>query len=327
MTTETAEADFEGLQQAAHWFATLSAGDATEADRAGWAQWLQSRPQNRRAWQHIEAVSRRFQPLRGAGEQEAALAGLKQARQRPLSRRKLLANGTVLAGAGALACLGWRYTTLPETLRQYAADYRTGVGETRALTLADGSRVWLNTDSAMDVHYDDSLRRLQLVGGEILIDTAADARRRPLVVDTDCGRLLALGTRFTVRSLPQGSYLAVYQGAVRIRTRQGALRIVNAGQQTQFDAAGIAAVAPADRARQAWTRGVLLADDLRLADLAAELGRYRHAHIAVAPAIADLKVMGAYPLAQPELALSMLEQSLPVRVRRPLPWWITLDAR
>lgn len=329
-TADIAEADFESLQQAADWFATLNAGDATDDDRAGWEHWQQLRPQNLRAWHHIEAVSRRFQPLRNEGEQEAALAGLKSAHKNTLStlsRRKLLQNGTALAGAGLLAWLGWQHTALPETLRMATADFRTAIGETRAITLADGSQVWLNTDTALNVGYSTGRRRLELIAGEILIETAHDVQQRPFTVDTRFGRLLALGTRFTVRTLPQTSYLAVYQGAVQIRTNLGQMQIVDAGGQTQYSASHIDAVENADRARQAWARGVLLADNLRLADLVSELARYRRAHIAVAPAVANIKVMGAYPTADPDLALSMLEQSLPVRVHRILPWWISVEAR
>ncbi len=57
----------------------------------------------------------------------------------------------------------------------------------------------------------------------------------------------------------------------------------------------------------------------------AELARYRHGHLAVDPAVAGLPVMGTYPLDDTDRALAMLEAALPVRVRRRLPWWVTLE--
>ncbi|WZB74169.1 FecR domain-containing protein [Achromobacter insuavis] len=87
--------------------------------------------------------------------------------------------------------------------------------------LPDGSRVWLNTASAFNRDFQPGLRRLHLVAGEILIETGTD-KDRPFVVDTAEGRLRALGTRFTVRQEADATLLAVYQGAVEIRTARNA---------------------------------------------------------------------------------------------------------
>ncbi|HCE41020.1 MAG TPA: iron dicitrate transport regulator FecR, partial [Alcanivorax sp.] len=88
----------------------------------------------------------------------------------------------------------------------------TATGEIRDLGLDDGGRLWLNSATTVDVAYDDALRRVTLHDGEILIQTGADPRRRPFVVDTRHGRLRALGTRFTVRHHRDHGFLAVYQG-------------------------------------------------------------------------------------------------------------------
>lgn len=81
------------------------------------------------------------------------------------------------------------------------ADYSAAIGQYRELTLADGTRVVLNTDSAIDVLFDASQRLIRLRRGEILVHTAPDNRvpSRPLRVTTGEGQMQALGTRFTVR--------------------------------------------------------------------------------------------------------------------------------
>src|SRR5690606_34915378 len=148
----------------------------------------------------------------------------------------------------------------------------------RAYTLPDGSRVWLNAASSLDADMRDGLRRLALVAGEILVDTAHDAR--PFVVDTPQGRMRALGTRLTVRREAGRTFLAVYDGAVEIRTAgDAATQVVPAGRQAHFDATHISATAPADAAREAWSRGELIAWDLSLADVVDELRPYHAAHI------------------------------------------------
>ena len=71
-------------------------------------------------------------------------------------------------------------------------------------------------------------------------------------------------------------------------------------------------MAPADNAREAWTRGLLLAEDIALHELIAELSRYRPGHITLAAEIANLKVYGAFPLQDTDRALNMLGATLPI---------------
>ncbi len=138
----------------------------------------------------------------------------------------------------------------------------------------------------------------------------------------------ALGTRFTVRRTDGHTDLAVSEGAVRVSPLSGVPPVrVAAGEGTRFTADQVAPPRPADPAGEAWSQGLLLADERPLGELVAELSRYRHGHLGVDPEIADLNVMGAYPLQDTDRALAMLERALPVTVRRILPWWVTVSVR
>lgn len=316
-------ADYTSLQQAAEWYATLRAESVSESERLRWRQWLAQSSAHAKAWAHIEAVSKRFDPLRVDGERDAAEAALERARRRRPNRRQVLSGLAALGGVGVLGTVAWRYA--PLQLQAWNADYRTSIGELRDVKLADGTEVWLNTSSALNVDYGSELRQLRLLAGEIHITTGSDARR-PFMVQVAHGSLRALGTRFTVRAGERDTLLAVYEGAVEIRNSAGS-HVVQAGQQTKFTAAAIGDPASADVAREAWVRGIVVADQLPLSELAAELSRYRRGHLQVAPDVAGLRVMGTYPANDPEMALAMLEQSLPVRVRRTLPWWVSIESR
>lgn len=323
-TRQFTQAEFDHLQQAAEWFALLRAETVTERERSAWRSWFDQNEEHRRAWRLIEAAGRRFEPLQAGANRKLATETLAELRGRRIGRRRAL-NLLAMVAGGSLATLGaWRYTALPEIASSLTADYRTGTGEVRAIVLADGTRLWLNTASALNSEYQANLRRLQLIAGEILIETAHDAR--PFVVDTAHGRLRALGTRFTVREHGDFTYLSVYEGAVEIRNDDGA-RVIDAGQQVEFTRAAVTAAGAADPARQAWSGGVLLADNISLRELLDELGRYRKGYLGVAPAVADLRVMGAFPLRDSDRALAMLADALPVQVRRVLPWWVSVEPR
>jgi len=310
------------LEQAAQWFALLRSGEASSQQREEWQRWLAQHGSHRDAWQFVQMVSQRFELLQDDTLRQPAVAALRATRQ----RRRMLASLGVLAGAGLLGWTAWRETPLGDMALAWQAEHRTATGEIRRIVLADGTEMWLNTASAVDTDFGGALRRVQLARGEILIQTGhGDAR--PFVVDTPHGRLRALGTRFTVRLDGDATYLGVYEGAVEAHSAGGPLRVVEAGQQTLLRSGAIDPVAAVQAARQAWSRGVLLAEDITLAELVRELNRYRSGHLAVAPDVAQLRVLGGYPLRDPAKALAMLESALPVRVRSTLPWWTTIEAR
>ena len=323
-TGQFTQAEYDDLQEAAAWFARLRAETATEGERRAWQSWFDQNEGHRKAWRLIEAAGRRFEPLQANANRKLASDTLAGLRGRRIGRRRALNLLVLAAGGGLAAWGGWRYTGLPGIASSLVAQYRTGTGELRAIVLEDGTRLWLNTCSALNSEYQPTLRRLQLVDGEILVETAHDTR--PFVVDTAHGRLRALGTRFTVRELADATYLSVYDGAVEIRNGAGA-RVIEAGRQVEFSRDTIAALGAADPARQAWSGGVLLADNIPLRELLDELGRYRKGYLGVAPDVAELRVMGAFPLQDSERALAMLADALPVRVRRVLPWWVSVEAR
>lgn len=320
--------DHKTLHQAAEWFAVLGAGDAGEEDRARWSAWLAERPEHGRAWQRVQAISSRLAlPAEERGAAESALA----AADRLVRRRRSL---KTLALVGVSASVGWAAWRSPpgQTLvAGLGADYRTGVGETAQWTLADGSRLWLDTASAADAAFGPALRRISLRTGRLLVETATQAGTSapPLVVDTAEGRLRALGTRFTVQQFDGITELAVHAGRVEVRPgeRAAGSKIVAAGEQLRFTAHGIGATQAASVAGEAWIRGVLLADNLPLPAFVAELARYRRGLLRCDPALAHLRVAGGYPLRDPDRALAMLEAALPVRVRHRLPGWVVVEAR
>jgi len=315
------------LEQAAQWFALLRSGEATDADRARWQSWLTASPEHQAIWHKVERISGRLEPIATSPERLVAVNVFKTARVDTAQRRRFLLSLGAMAGSGWLGWTAWHHSPLPGLALAWMADHRTATGEIRQLVLADGTQVWLASASAFSEDYRSGLRRLQLVAGEILINTAKDTAR-DFVVDTPQGRLRALGTRFTVRLEANSSFVAVYEGAVEVQAgASGATTLVQAGQQTRFTEHAAEALAPADPAREAWANGILVTKDTPLGEVVAELRRYRRGHLAVAPAIAHLPVFGTYPINDPDRTLAMLETVMPIRVRRPLSWWVSIEPR
>lgn len=308
------------LAEAAEWFAILDSGQASKTETDQWQAWLHAHPDHQAAWSRVEFFTHKLQNL----PSQAASAALNQP---DLYRRRTL---KTLAVLGAIGLSGWQIFQ-GRYLQAWTADYQTAIGATQTITLADGSKVTLDTGSAFNVEYTPELRKLQLVSGEIYIETALDkpGLYRPFVVDSQQGRVRALGTRFSVRQLSGNNQVSVFADAVEIQpsTPGSSKLILHAGQNTRFNAEQIEAASTMRADRPTWTQGFLLADNLPLSEFLLQLNRYRYGYITCDPQIATLRIVGAFPLNNTERALAMLEETLPVKVSNPLPLWVKVLPR
>ncbi|CAI3804831.1 Protein FecR [Pseudomonas sp. MM223] len=315
---------FQILEQAAEWYAELRCGGNDTARQQAWQRWLAADPMHRVAWQAVQGISQRFEPLEQLADRRNTADRLLGAHQR-VRRRALLRGFAALAGAGVLWS-SWRCAPVAAWRAELAADYRTGTGEMKPVRLADGTQVWLNTRTAFDVDFSSATRQLHLLTGEVLVDTAHEAKR-PFIVSTAQGRMRALGTRFSVCTSTVQTRLLVFEGAVEVTLPgTGAQRVTLAGQQQTFDSQRLATPGNAELAREAWTEGKLVAADVPLGEVLDELSRYRHGYVSVSPQVAGLRVFGNLPLLDFDAALALLSDSLPIRIERRLPWWTTVDA-
>ncbi|MEI0693170.1 FecR domain-containing protein [Pectobacterium aroidearum] len=315
---------FIALQEASQWYAQLCDREPGDEHYHHWQRWMDESEEHRHAWEFVLTVSQRFQPLRGDGQQPALDTLLHKPAS--MTRRRALKLAALLSTGTLLSWLTYRHTPLKDSLLAMTADHHSAVGEIKSLTLPDNTRLWLNTASAIDIRYSDQRREIALLAGDILIETATDAR--PFFVTTAQGRMQALGTRFSVAQEPEATTLTVYQHAVDASAKYAsAARRVNAGYHLRFNADGQGNILPNQQNDDDWSHGRLQADNMPLGEVVAQLSRYRHGYLACQPAIADLRVMGTFPLTDTDMALNMLEQAFPVRIHRRFPWWVTVEPR
>lgn len=326
-TPAAARDETEVRKQAVAWYARLCSGGAGEADHQAWRRWHDAHPDHQRAWLRIEAM--RAALLRVPSE--IAMSTLRVGADR-LRRRQALRGVLLLASTGALGYLSYRGAERRELLQPLLARHRTGVGERRDIMLDDGSLLALNTDSAVDVFYSDTRRVLRLWSGEILVETAKHrggaADPRPFSVETAHGSVTALGTRFIVRQLADATEVTVLDETVALRAADS-LRplLLRAGQRARFTRGDIGAPSIADEGAAAWRSGKLLVNDRSLAEVLAELSRYRHGRLGCDDAVAGLRISGVFPLDDTERALTLLTQAFPLRLRSMTRYWVTLAPR
>nr|WP_314606595.1 FecR domain-containing protein [uncultured Janthinobacterium sp.] len=304
------------LAAAAHWHVELQCGGA---DPAALQAWRDASAEHERAWELLQRMDGQL----GAIPVALAMPALQAAQQRRRSAAKILAllvaaGGGIALGQAGLQSAPWQAWT---------ASLRTAPGRRRHVTLADGGRMEMNTDSALDVDYSAARRRIRLHHGEIMITTASDAR--PFLVDTPHGVIRALGTRFGVRCDGDGSTVSVYEHAVEVRcaARPDAVRRLQAGQQLRFSATGTQDVQAMPAHQDSWLRGMLVAADWPLQQLVQELARYRRGRLACHASVARRPVTGTYRLDDIDAVLESLCASHGLQVTYFTRYWATVAAR
>ncbi|ENO90456.1 FecR domain-containing protein [Thauera linaloolentis] len=305
------------------WYVRQASGEMNASEQDELARWLARHPDHARAWRQLQRMGEQLHG--GTPRLAPSLARSVLGRLPDLERRKVLRLLSWAAIGGTSLYFG--RGVLNEAA--FPADYRTAVGERREVRLADGSLLQLNTGSAVDIRFDGSTRRIHLRRGEIQVVTAKDPSGRPLWIEGRDGRLAPAGTRFTVDQTDSHTYLGVSEGAVDVfRDGSAEPQRVGSGQQLVFGGDGSNTVQPLDESRHAWTDGMISAENRRLDDLLAELGRYRPGHLGCTPEAGALRITGTWPLRggdPTEAVLASLERRLPIRIQRMTRYWVKVS--
>lgn len=307
----------EAAEQAMHWQLELQAPDVSAQTRAECQRWREQDPAHELAWQHSQRFLQRMQDVRAPAHQALVSAALLPT----LSRRQVVKHLAMLLAAGTTA---WSLKD-SELLQHWTSDYSTSVGEQRRIDLADHTQVQLNTDTAIDVQYTPERRQIHVLRGEILV-APNRADTRPLWVKTAEGLTHATGGRFSVRQRDGFTQLGADQQplAAQIPARNLSL---SPGEIISFDPQTLLARRSQRAGELAWSRGMIVAEDLRLEDFLNELSRYRRGHLDCDPSVRELRVSGTYPLADTDRILVALQQTLKLDVQHFTRYWVTLKPR
>ncbi len=203
--------------------------------------------------------------------------------------------------------------------------YSTANGETKHLTLADGTDVILNTDSAIHVDYTQNERCIELIRGEVFVTSGSDVTSlhyRPLIVQVDYARFRAVGTQFLVRKNERFSQLSVSEGQVAIERNSGSSTLVDVGERYTVYPESETLSNDSALDFTSWTKGYLSVIDISLADFLKELSRYRSGYLYCEPAIENLRLSGVFQLDDPEKILSLLPELLPIKVKKRTRFWV-----
>ena len=269
-------------EQAAAGVARLAADDVSASDRADFQEWLSTSPEHQKSFNEAQQTwvrSTRWRGSRPLANVPSPRRSVRRSRAAaPSSTRRRLRRGRrVPAGSPSSprpsfsARLWWAVSVLHEEPPQLAAtapELRTNVGERRREVLADGSVVWLNTDTEILVALSPARCSLRLVSGEAYFDVAKDPTR-PFVVSAGDRTITAIGTAFNVTNRGSEVRVTVVEGTVVVARRPAAAKIGPAPRAIPSSRAAAVAEGPTrvTRAQEA----VLAEAEVTVSDLAPEV--------------------------------------------------------
>lgn len=208
---------------------------------------------------------------------------------------------------------------LHQTARNLALDHMTAVGERMSVALPDGSAMQLNSATAVALDFAGGRREVRLLEGEAFFDVRSDAAH-PFRVVGHFGTVEVKGTAFAVRLEPREDQVVLERGKVEVALRQDPQERVDLhpGQMVGAGASVLSAPRVVDPAQAlAWREGRIVFDDQPLADVLAELGRYRSGMVLVMdPAANGLRVSGNYRLDDVDGAIRTLADAAGVAISR-----------
>ncbi|MDN2697994.1 FecR domain-containing protein [Janthinobacterium sp. SUN073] len=321
-TTPTAdEIDF----QAAQWLLRHDDG-LTAHELAALRQWIEADARHQQAWDELARTDALLASL--PAQRVAAFSQPALPAPAPMSLRQRLAQCRLAASSlprGALAggCLllcGSLAWPLASHLQRpgFQHDYSTARGQFATQILPDGSRIELDSGSAVDVALYRDRRTVRLLRGQAMFHVHADAAR-PFQVLAGSATATVLGTHFSVRHVGAATQVSVAQGTVRVEgTGAGQATVLHAGDTVTVTPQGMGALASVSaQAVGNWRDGRLNFENATLAEALAEFERYGDTGLQLDdPALAGMRLNGSFDARQPAQFAAALPLALPVRLLR-----------
>lgn len=299
-------------EAAAAWWMRLQKDDAAGFS-AEFQMWIAD-PANEREFRAIELAAGTLDAFGTAppiaGMRRSARAWFDEAGQ--AKGRRLAWRPAMAAAVLLVAVAGGAYWFAVRPL-----SYETAVGERRTVALEDGSRIFLDSSTEVDIRYTQKARALTLTKGRARFDVAHDAAR-PFSVAAGSETVIAVGTSFDVElrgskvlvTLIEGR--VVIKGAARPVGRSAPIKLA-AGQQLAVAVNREPVIAPVDVAvTQAWEAGHLVFRGERLADAVEQINRYTDRPIAVDPSAASFRVSGVFNTGDTKSFVSAAAEFYPI---------------
>ncbi len=293
-------------EEARRWWVKLDGGRLSARERRAFERWLAKSAAHRAAFDAVEVLWTEMDGLRCA---------VPRMRGDALPARRAWRMGARLASVFAIAFWVGATFFFADPLTAWRADVQTAAGETRQITLADGSTVHLGADSALAIEPHARGRRVRLLRGEAWFGVRPRANQAFEVVAGDL-TVTALETVFNVLCLADGAEATAIEDRIAVSTDEIASLVLDPGQAVSYSGRqGLGAAHRVDvDLATAWRRGRLIVEARPLGEVVEILDRFLPGRVVlVDPRLERLPVNGVFRMEDPMAVLHALKVSLGVQ--------------
>jgi transmembrane sensor len=229
------------------------------------------------------------------------------------------------------------------------AQYFTSPGQTKQVTLIDGSQITLNSGSLVSIDFNEFRRQVSLERGEVYFDVTQD-KSRPFTVNVGARAVTVIGTKFNLNRSLNDFTLAVTEGKVAVHLPGESLQEnlpllekpeldkseldksatktieLNSTEQHHFEAGWVATFSQKENklaglapetleSYEDWRDGMISIDGEPLFEVVKELNRHSRKKIVIENADAvGLKMYGVLRTNNIKRTLVSIEKALPIKV-------------
>ena len=296
--------------QALFWFIKLQSGEVNLEAQKNFEDWLGSNFSNRKEyeelcelWSDLDSVS---------NTEDRIPISLSQTSTNGVSSNKL---SKFLAAAIVIFVLGVGFWNQLDILTYLTSDYQTSKGQQKNIQLSDGTKVFMNTNTALSIEYNSDSRVVRILKGQALF-RPVHSSTRPFMVVTQNITVKALGTVFEVyKNKSRLVSVELYEGRLAVTEKDSKTLKLKAGEKILYrPGSGLSEIKTISaKLDQAWQRGKLIFSDLPLTQVIDEISRYKQGKIIILDdRLKNLKVSGVFDLRHPEKILETIEKTLAV---------------
>lgn len=283
VSQEASDASLE--REAIAWLVRVTDDEATTEDRVALKRWQKENPAHERAFAKASGLWHTMPAAIDTALRSGDISLLSTPDQVSsfVTRRRFMAGFATATVSAAAAAAAYAMLKPPfelwPSLSELAADYRTAVGQQRRIDIAKAVSVEMNTRTSIALRpTTDQQHRFELIAGEAVVKAAVGSERPIEVIAAD-GMTIAEEAGFDIRCEAALTSVTCLSGMVRVQHRRQSVTLTE-NQQVRYGGGELSSVAEVDPSViTAWQNGYLMFRGEPLAQVLAEVNRYRPGRI------------------------------------------------
>lgn len=297
------------IEQASAWFVRMNANNLDKNTKIDFNNWLDQDDRHKKAYDQTLAL---WDELALPAQVSAKSGWHRRAKKKRSSLVFKLIPITASLGVIVAGTALWFDSGLIE---RHFAQYSASIGKFQDVKLADGSHLYLDSDSAVNTYLTDQKREIDLLRGRAWFDVSQD-KNRPFIVRSNHAEVKVIGTAFSVEKRADDVEVIVARGRVMVKNNNNDQAILEANNEAIISNKHIDKTDNIDLDMAlSWRQGLIIVNEKPLREVVEKIARYSKSKIVIADqSLGDLPVTGVFLTHDKQAILKSFETVLGLKV-------------